>query len=162
MHIGIDVKTHQIQALVLSTNDFKDGELLDDLLDQIEDSIAKVLADGANESFENYESIETIEAEPIIPPRKDAKIRQHGNSKNKPLARDQVVRSINKTTLNKWKENSGYHIRSLVETAMYRFKCIFGSKLSARSFESQLSEVIEKCSMLNILTSLGMPDGRMV
>lgn len=47
MHIAIDVETQQIQALVLSTNDFKDGEVLDDLLDQIEESVDKVVADGA-------------------------------------------------------------------------------------------------------------------
>lgn len=44
MHIAIDTETQQIQALVLSTNDFKDGEVLDDLLEQIEESVSKVLA----------------------------------------------------------------------------------------------------------------------
>ena len=54
-------------------------------------------------------------------------------------------------------KNAGYHIRSLVETAMLRFKTIFGDKLSAITLEFQIVEVIEKCSMLNILTSHGIP-----
>ena len=162
LHVAIDIDAQQIQAVVLSTNDFKDGELLEDILDQVEHTITKVLADGAYESFDNYESVEAINAEPIIPPRKDAKIRQSGRSKDKPSARDQVVRSIKKTSRKQWKINVGYHKRSLVETAMYRFKIIFGSKLSSRNFNSQLSEVIEKCNILNIFTSLGMPDSEMV
>lgn len=162
LHVGIDIETQQIQAMALSTNDFKDGELLEDILNQVEQTVTKVLADGAYESFENYKCVEVIKAEPVIPPRKDAKIRQHGNSKDKPIARDQVVRSIKKTTIKQWKVSMGYHKRSLVETTMYRFKTIFGSKLSSRNFNSQLSEVIEKCSILNIFTNLGMPDSEMV
>lgn len=157
LHIAIDTETQQIQSLVLSTNDFKDGELLDDLLDQIEEPIDKVIADGAYDSFSNFECIEAIDAEPVVPTRSDAKISQHGNKRGKRIARDEVVRAIKKTTLKRWKQDNSYHTRSLVETAMFRFKTIFGGALSARNFDSQLAEVIEKCSILNIFTSLGMP-----
>lgn len=92
-----------------------------------------------------------------MPPRSDAKISKHGNTKSRRVVRDEVVRAIKKTTSRKWKRTVGYHMRSLVETAMYRLKAVFGDSLSARNFESQLTEVIEKCSVLNIFTSLGMP-----
>jgi hypothetical protein len=157
MHIAIDTETQQIQAVVISTNDFKDGEVLDDLLDQVGESVSKVVADSAYESFDNYESIEAIGAEPVVPPRTDAVVREHGNKNKKPIARDKVVQAIQETTREKWKQEKGYHVRSLVETAMYRFKTIFGGKLLARTLDSQIVEIIEKCSMLNILTSLGMP-----
>ena len=161
LHLAIDVKTQQIEAVAFSTNDFKDGELLDDLLEQIETSVDKVVADGGYESFDNFESIKAIGAEPVIPPRSDARIKQHGNSAKPRLVRDEVVRARNKTTSKQWKKKTGYHIRSLVETAMYRFQCFFGSTLSAHKFESQLTEVIVKCSMMNKLTSLGMPVSKM-
>lgn len=157
LHLAIDTETQQIQALILSTNDFKDGELVDDLFEQIEEEIDKVVTDGAYDSFANYEKIEARGTKPVIPPRSDAKISQHGNKKGKRVARDEVIRALKKSSLKKWKIDTGYHVRSLVETAMYRFKALFGSKLSARNFQSQVSEVIEKCSILNIFTSLGMP-----
>ena len=162
IHIAIDIQTQQIEAVVLSTNDFKDGELLDDLLEQIDGALEKVLADGAYESFDNFESIKKRDAEPVVPPREDARIKQHGNSKKPRLARDEVVRDRNKTTSKQWKIKTGYHDRSLVETAMHRFKCLFGFVLSARKFQSQLVEVIQKCSMMNILTAIGMPISKMV
>lgn len=65
--------------------------------------------------------------------------------------------ALKKASLKNWKIDTGYHVRRLVETAMYRFKTLFGSKLSARNFQSQVSEIIEKHSILNIFTSLGMP-----
>ena len=136
--------------------------MLDDLLDQIKTPIDQVVADGGYESFENYASVQSVGAEPIIPPRVDAKIKQHGNTKAKPLARDEVVRARNKTTSKQWKIKNGYHIRSLVETAMFRFQSLFGSTLSAKKFDSQLTEIIEKCSMMNKLTLLGMPDSKMI
>lgn len=161
LHIAIDVDTQEIKAVAVSTNNFKDGELLDDLLEQIPDVIDHVLADGGYESFDNFERISDIGARAVIPPRKDAKIRQHGNSKQEPLTRDNVVREIRRVGRKKWKKQSGYHRRSLVETTMYRLKSIFGSGLSSRTFERQVTELFIKCSMLNKLTQLGMPDSFM-
>ena len=160
LHLAIDVSTQAIEAVVLSTNDFKDGELLEDLLDQIEVSIKKVLADGAYESFANYESVAAREAVPVIPPRRGAKV-SCSDADNPTRMRDSVVGDIQAIGLKQWKQQRGYYLRNLVETTMYRFKQLFGDTLSARSFESQLVEAIEKCSMLNLLTRLGMPDGRM-
>ncbi len=47
-----------------------------------------------------------------IPPRVYAKIKQHGNCKNKPHPRDNNLRKIRKAGRKKWKINSGYHLRS--------------------------------------------------
>ena len=57
----------------------------------------------------------------------------------------------------KWKEEVGYHKRSRIESTMMQFKTIFGDKTSARRFESQASEVRVRCTALNRMMSLGMP-----
>jgi hypothetical protein len=44
-----------------------------------------------------------------------------------------------------------------LETAIFRFKRIFGERLAARRFENQVVEVFAKCRMLNRMTHLGMP-----
>ena len=162
LHLAVDVVTHEITAVAVSTNDFKDGQLLDDLLHELNEGIIKVFADGAYEGFDHYESVVNIGAEAVIPPRVDAKIRQHGNSKDDPLARDEVLREIKRKGRKKWKQDNEYHLRNISETAMYRFKAIFGDKLLSRTFNRQVVELIDKCSMLNIMTSLGMPDSVMI
>jgi hypothetical protein len=76
--------------------------------------------DGAYDSFKNYNLLQDRCANVTIPPRENAKIRQHANRKEPPLARDEVVRSIRKIGRKQWKKQKGYHRRSLVETTIFR------------------------------------------
>lgn len=162
MHLGIDPATHEIVAAVVTTNDVGDGEVLEDLLDQPEDEIASVMADGAYDTRDCYDAINDIEARAIIPPRRGAKIWQHGNSQEERLDRDENLRGVRKKGRAGWKRDSGYHKRSLAETGMFRFKTIFGDKLGARVFESQCAEVFIKCAALNTMARLGLPQSEAV
>ena len=58
----------------------------------------------------------------------------------------------------KWKQEIGYHRRSLAETQMFRVKTIFGDRVSARQFAGQATQVLVRCAALNTMTPLGMPD----
>ena len=78
--------------------------------------------------------------QPIIALRKDAKIQQHGNGKAPPLARDEILRAIRRKGRKGWKQESGYHRRSLAETLIYRYKHLIGGKLKARSEANQQVE----------------------
>lgn len=40
----------------------------------------------------------------------------------------------------KWQKETGYNRRSVVETAMFRYKTIFGDQLRSRSFKNQKTE----------------------
>ena len=71
--------------------------------------------------------------------------------------RDENLRSIRKQGRKSWKQTSGYHVRSLAETAMFRMKTIFGSELSARLLETQITQALIRCVALNRMTYLGMP-----
>ena len=162
MHLGIDPATHEIVAAMVTTNDVSDGEVLKDLLDQPEDEIARVMADGAYDTRDCYDAINDIDAWAIIPPRRGAKIWQHGNSRKERLDRDENLCGVRKKGRAGWKRDSGYHQRSLAETGMFRFKTIFGDKLGARVFESQSAEVFIKCAALNTMARLGLPESRAV
>ena len=61
-----------------------------------------------------------------------------------------------------WKKLVGYHLRSLVETAFSRFKGIFGDRLFSKRFDSQEIELNIKFQVLNRMTRIGMPKGRMI
>lgn len=156
LHLGINEASGEIIASVITTNDFGDGEILPDLIDQIDSPLSQASGDGAYDSFENYDLLTSLGAKITIPPRENAKVRQHGNSKAPPLVRDEVIRTIRKLGRAEWKRQSGYHRRSIAEATMFRFKQIFGDNLHAISFESQAVEAFTKCNVLNKMTSLGM------
>ena len=56
-----------------------------------------------------------------------------------------------------WQRRSGYNRRSLVETAMYRYKTVVGRRLRGRTLANQRTEAKIGCNVLNRMTTLGMP-----
>jgi len=132
---------------------FGDGEWK-----QVEQPICQVSADGGYDRRACYEAIAQRGAKATIPPRRGAKIWQHGNSTAERLARDENLRRIRTVGRARWKQESGYHRRSLAETAMFRLKTIFGSTLRARTEAAQDTETLLRLSVLNQMTALGMPN----
>ncbi len=157
LHLALDQATHEFVAVVVSTNDFKDSQLLPDLLEQVGDEMSQVSADGAYDSRNCYDAIRDREARAAIPPQKRAKIWQHGNTKAGRHIRDENLRAIRQRGRREWKRESDYHRRSLAETAVFRVKMIFGERVSARSFDGQAAQLLVRCAALNRMTHLGMP-----
>lgn len=159
MHLAIDAESGEIQAAILTEASMHDAKVAPAMLHQIEQPLASVSADGSYDRNNVYEAItvQAPEAHINIPPRRDAKIWQHGNWQQPPLARDENLRQIRQHGRKQWREASGYHRRSLAETAMFRFKTIFGDHLSARRLEMQSAQLSLRCRVLNQMTHLGMP-----
>ncbi|GAB5992027.1 hypothetical protein AE1304_14860 [Aeromonas enteropelogenes] len=59
--------------------------------------------------------------------------------------------------MKQWKQDCGYHQRSIAETAMYRFKQLIEPKLSLWNYNSLVSELLAGVKVMNKLTGLGMP-----
>jgi IS5 family transposase len=162
LHLGVDEATGEVVAAAVSTNSFKDSQLLPDLLEQVEGELSQVSADGAYDSRNCYDALREREARAAIPPQKRARIWQHGNTKAERHLRDENLRAIRRKGRAQWKRESGYHRRSLAETAVFRVKMIFGERVSARSFDGQASQLLVRCATLNRMTHLGMPDSYQV
>ncbi len=158
LHVGVDEATGEIQAMSVTDNSVADHEELPGLLNQIDDPVKQVSADGAYDKRKAYDAIGDRQAKATIPPRRGARIWQHGNSKQERLIRDENLRAIRKHGRKAWKHSSGYHRRSLAETTMSRFKRILGPSISARTFASQTTEIKVRCKILNTMTQLGTPD----
>jgi hypothetical protein len=156
--VGVDESTGEILAVVVTTNAIHDGTVLGDILEQITDPIEQVSTDGASDHRKCYEQVLEREARPVIPPRKDAVIWQHGNRKAPPHPRDNNLRYIRKHGRKKWKRDTNYHRRSLAETTMFRFKAIFGGSLSVRKFQNQAVELFIKCAVLNRMIQIAKPN----
>ena len=157
LHLAVNPETHEIEAEVLTENSGHDADQVDDLLQQIDSPIDSFTGDGAYDQWKVYTSLADRDTKAIIPPRRNAKIKQHGNSSEAPLERDEAIREIRRVGRKQWKQEVGYHCRSLAETAMYRFKCCFGANLKNRVFENQQTEARLRCKILNRFTHLGLP-----
>ncbi|MGH9902137.1 MAG: IS5 family transposase [Pyrinomonadaceae bacterium] len=158
LHLGADEATGEIVAAVVSTNNFTDGQVLPDLLAQVADDLKQVSGDGGYDKRNCYDAIGERGARAAIPPQKNARIWQHGNSREERLARDENVRACRRQGRAAWKRERGYHRRSLAETQMFRLKTIFGGRVSARSFAGQATQLLVRCAVLNRMTHLGMPE----
>ncbi len=91
-----------------------------------------------------------------IPPQPNPKHKPK-TEKNIKRPRGKVVWQIQELGREEWKKQSGYHRRSLAETAFFRYKTLFGDKLMARELENQCVEALARCHALNKMTALGMP-----
>ena len=158
LHLGVDEASGEIVAAVATTHSVTDGAVLPQLLDQVRDRIEQVSGDGSYDKKNCYEAIKRRQARAAIPPRRDARIGQHGNCKAEPWARDENLRRIRRVGRRRWKQAAGYHRRSLAETTMFRLKTIFGGKLRARKMASQGPELLLRCVILNRMTHRGMPE----
>ena len=159
LHLCIDAESGEVIVAGASGNSVADGEMLPGMIEAVAGEIEQVSADGAYDHRKVHAALTQRGIKRgAIPPRKDAKIRQHGNSSKERLMRDENLRMIRKKGRAKWKREANYHQRSLAETGMSRFKTIFTDKLQSRKQENQFQEMIIKCVVLNRMTHLGMPD----
>jgi hypothetical protein len=157
LHVAVDEATHEIVATLTTTNAVGDSEVLPELLDQVPEPIAQVSADGSYDSRDCHAAIAQRQARAAIPPRENAQPWEpHPDGTVHP--RTAILERISEIGLAQWKQESGYHQRSLAETAMFRLKTLFGAQLQARGFDAQVAEAYIRCAALNTMTRLGMPD----
>jgi transposase len=134
LHLGVDANTHEIVAVELTPDDVGDVSEVPDLLDQIDAEVASVTADGAYDGEAVYDAV--AERHPsatvIIPPRATSVA-----GETTATQRDQHLAMIDEHGRMGWQRRSGYNQRSLVETAMFRYKTIIGRRLQARTLSNQ-------------------------
>ena len=140
LHLGMDPATHEVVAVELTPDDVGDTSEIPHLLNQIEADVASVTADGAYDGETVYDVIAERhpDAAVIIPPRVTAVA---GGA----TQRDQHIATIARHGRMGWQRRSGYNRRSLIETAMFRYKTIIGRRLHARTLPNQRTEAKIGC-----------------
>lgn len=154
LHIGIDAQTLQIRAICVTSNNVSDAAVLPDLLQQLpeDEALESLTGDGAYDTQPVYGAVIQRGAVPIIPPRKNARIR-----KGDAFAyRNAALVACRRLGRRIWKVWSGYHRRSLVETKMNCIKRL-GERVMSRTFERQVNELHIRAAILNRFTELGRP-----
>ena len=157
LHLAVDENSGEILLAEVTTNDYHDSEILPGLLKGIKGEIEQVSADGAYDKRKCYQAIEDRKAVATIPPQKNAHPWEDLDGQ-----RNKNIDRIEEIGRKQWKEESGYHRRSISETTMFRLKRAFGGKLSSRDFNNQAVELFIQCMLLNRMIQVAKPDSYIV
>jgi hypothetical protein len=158
LHISVDQATGMIHAHQLSESGQDDAAMMEPMLDQIPYQVDKVSGDGAYDKKHCWQSLEEKDIDGLIPPRRDAVYWLDEEDRIVINDRNRAILSIEVFGRQEWKLGSGYSRRSLAETAVYRYKTIFGPQMYARKMDTQITEAAVKIRCLNLMTKTGMPE----
>jgi len=150
LHLAVDAETGEIVAHRLTDKDAGDITQVPALLATVEGRVASVIADGAYDGEAVYREAAARQHDPpvevVIPPRSSSVVTAEAEC---PTIRDRHVQLIAEKGRMAWQKATGYGRRSLVETAIGRYKHIIGSTLHARSNDGQGGEVAIVVHVLN-------------
>jgi transposase len=157
LHLAVDADSGMIVAQVLTDQHTDDPSQVEPLLDQIDEEICKVMADGAYDGAPTYQTIAQYgdDIEVVIPPRRTAVPGTDLNSQNQ---RDRHLDMVNTQGRLAWQTATGYGQRALVETTMGRYKSLVGPRLRARGFDAQQTEAAIGVAVLNRMLAAGRPN----
>jgi Transposase DDE domain len=156
--LGIDETTKEIIAVELTESRVHDSQRLPSLLEQIADPLGQVSGDGAYGTRACYEAVLQRGATPVFVPRRTARAGTTTDPTGWRAARNYPLQQIQAHGRSAWQVLSGGTRQSIAENTMFRFKRLCGGQLWARSLETQRTEAVVKCSVLNRMTQLGMPE----
>jgi hypothetical protein len=148
----------QIVASTLTGKEVDDAAELGSLLDQVDDPLAAVVADGAYDQDNVYATVaeHSAEAAVVVPPRSTAV--PSPSAKIDPTRRDRHLQVIAERGRMSWQRTSGYNARAGAEGAMSRYKRIIGDTLRSHSRPAQETETRVAATVLNRMLDLGRPE----
>jgi len=158
MNLGVDARTGRIGAATLSDRDEDDASQVGPLLDQVEDPVASVTADGAYDQEGVYADVAERhpEAEVVVPPRSTAVA--SASAETAPTQRDRHLHLIAEKGRMGWQKATGYNARARAEAAISRYKRVIGDGLHARTDRRRVTEVNVGVHALNRMLELGRPE----
>ena len=154
LHLAVD-RAGAIVAGALTEPTVDDTTTGIELIEVIDDEIARVTADAAYDTVAFYEAAGVRGATVVVPPAKTANV-----SRRRPRsrARDRTIKNVKTLGRRRWKREAGYHRQARVENAFFRYKSIIGDRLRARSRGGRVAETGVACNVLNQMTELGRPE----
>ena len=158
LHLAVDAKTGTIVASTLTSKEVDDAAELGPLLDQIDEPLAAVIADGAYDQDRVYDGVaeHSPEAAVVVPPRSTAVLSP--SAETDPTQRDRHIQAIAEQGRMGWQRTSGYNARAGAEGAMSRYKRIIGDTLRSHTRPAQEVETRIAVTVLNRMLDLGRPE----
>jgi hypothetical protein len=158
LRLGIDAKTGTIVASTLTSREVDDAAELGALLDQVDEPLAAVVADGAYDQDNVYDTVaeHSAEALVVVPPRATAVLSPLAETD--PTQRDRHIQVIADQGRMGWQKTSGYNARAGAEGAMSRYKRIIGDTLRSHNRIAREVETRIAVTILNRMLDLGRPE----
>jgi hypothetical protein len=157
LHRAVDADSGMIVAQTLTDQDTDDPSQVAPLLDQIDDPIVQLTANGGYNGAPTYQTIaahgDGIQV--VIPPRSTA---VSSGEVGPPTQRDRHLAMVADQGRLAWQAATGCGRRSLVETTMGRYKALIGPRLRARGFAAQQTEAAIGVAVLNRMLAAGRPE----
>ena len=156
LHLSVDVDSQEIISCELTENSVDDAAMTEPLLKEVAEKVEAFYGDGAYDKKKARKVVAKTGARVVVPPPKNA-VKSGDDLPGLP-ERNQAIDRIEQVGRKEWKQEVGYHKRSLSETAMHRYKMTIGNTLAARKIENQMTEVRVGCHILNVYRGCGMPN----
>lgn len=163
IHLVVCAHTQEIVLSLLTDNKESDGEAMLEMADYFPETVERGYGDGAYDKSPCYQKLHDQGIKGVFPPQKGAIL--HDLSKEPWMkdrnaaiemidecGNDEIARQL-------WKRLADQHTQSLAETAMYRYKTLFGNRLMSRRLDRQKGETFARSLAMNQMTRLGMPKG---
>ena len=164
LYLAVDASGGEIVASELTDRRTHDCTRVGPLLEQADNPLASLSADGAYDVAGVYEAAQSRgegrTVRMLIPPGRDAQPAPRPSPSLK--ERNWNIHSIHELGRREWHKRSGYSKRSMVEHTVYRYRTIIGRSMRSRAFAGQRVEVQLASKILNTMTCLGMPDSHRV
>lgn len=158
IHVGVDVHSQEVVAIEVTRENVGDNTVLKPLLIQTVENTGKkinrLMADGAYDTYDNFEGLEEAGIEPAIriddnaitePPPENFIYRNRPEPVRTSHARIQL------SDREKWKEEMEYGLRWFVEGFFSVFKRRFGEYVMAHNYENMQQELCFKAQLYNKL-----------
>lgn len=139
----------QIHAVMTTENSVDDAEAGIALLERVKGRIKTVRADGGYDKRKFYLYASTRGFAVIAPPRKNALFDRDCSFGTAGRYRNIAINYRHVGHFNWWEQIYRYHLRSLVETEMYRLKQITGERLQTRVLKRREHETDVRVNILN-------------
>ena len=163
IHIAVDRKTHKILNIIVTGNEIGDPREFIPLLDPIEKAniVRSATADGVYDSEKNFKYCDDNNINSLIPVhinatgesgrhRRKHVVEQLGVIRKRGWKYNRIPPKKTKRMIQEqWKNNSGYHGRSLVESAISVFKNAFGEYTFSKSKNMRGKELLLKAVVYN-------------
>jgi len=150
VHFAVNVKTKEVVAIEVTTDDVHDSKVFPKLLEEAEKhgKIVKVYGDGAYDSSDIYELLGSKGMEAAIKPRKNSRLDTPSG------ARGRTVSLYRRLGHQAWAKLKEYGRRWSVETAYSTFKQALGEFCMAKTLKNIAKELTAKAFIYNMLVNL--------
>ena len=147
IHVAVDIEKKKIVSLDVTSEEVYDGSRLKELVDNAleNNTLEKVIADGAYDSNENFQYLSNKNIEAAIKVGKNSSYDRTVGC----IPRKRVVLNQLKN-FERWKSRVKYGSRWIAETVFSSVKRTFGEYVTAKRFPNMVKEMILKASLYNL------------